>query len=290
MYSNTIYIFVGIYFVLLLIWCLAAFFGHNKYRELIDALPEEGYSLRELYSVGFSILGWIKYTYSSPIDRKRIAQCKIAYGQNFGLYNYTINLAEKVTYSFTIAMLGFILYPVTGEIVALVACLVAAVISYWFTDMKITDIITEREDALAKTFPDMLSKMALLINAGMIMKEAWETVAQDGEGILFDEMRLTIEEINNGVPELDAYINFGNRCGVTYIKKFTAQLAQNLTKGNSELVRFLRETTLNSWEEKKHLVKRMGEKASSKLMIPIGMILIGILIMVLVPVVSELGI
>lgn len=290
MYSNSIYIFIAIYFIMAVVWCIAAISGHEKYMPLVEALPEKGYTLREFYTIGFTILGWIKYKYESPIDRKRIAQCRIAYGQKYGLFYYTVNLAEKVTYGYTIAMMGFILYPVTGEMVALIACIMAAVISYWFTDMKITDIITEREEAIAKTFPDMLSKMALLINAGMIMKEAWETIAYDGNGILFDEMQATVEEMNNGVPELEAYINFGNRCGVINVKKFTSLLAQNLTKGNSELVHFLRETTISSWEEKKHIVKRLGEKASSKLMLPIGMILVGILIMILVPIVSKLGI
>lgn len=37
------------------------------------------------------------------------------------------------------------------------------------------------------------------------------------------------------------------------------------------------------WEEKKHLVKRKGEAANSKLLLPIGMIFIGILVMIMVP-------
>ena len=157
MYSNSIYIFIAIYFIMAVVWCIAAISGHEKYMPLVEALPEKGYTLREFYTIGFAILGWIKYRYESPIDRKRIAQCRIAYGQKYGLFYYTVNLAEKVTYGYTIAMMGFILYPITGEVVALIACIVAAIISYWFTDMKITDIITEREEAIAKTFPDMLS-------------------------------------------------------------------------------------------------------------------------------------
>jgi tight adherence protein C len=61
-------------------------------------------------------------------------------------------------------------------------------------------------------------------------------------------------------------------------------------KGNRELVDFLKLSATDSWEEKKQLVKQKGEKASTKLMIPIGMILIGIMIMILVPILSNLGI
>ena len=96
--------------------------------------------------------------------------------------------------------------------------------------------------------------------------------------------------MNNGVSEIDAYLNFGNRCGVQSVKKFTSMLCQNLTKGNKELVDFLKAESAISWEEKKHYVKRKGEEASNKMMIPLGMILVGVFIMILVPVLGNMGI
>ena len=59
---------------------------------------------------------------------------------------------------------------------------------------------------------------------------------------------------------------------------------QNLSKGNSELVEYLKQQGKESWENKKHNVRRQGEKASSKLLIPIGIMFIGILIIVVVPI------
>ena len=47
---------------------------------------------------------------------------------------------------------------------------------------------------------------------------------------------------------------------------------------------FLREMSDEIWEEKKHLVKRKGEAATSKLMAPMVLIFIGILGMIMVPV------
>ena len=43
-----------------------------------------------------------------------------------------------------------------------------------------------------------------------------------------------------------------------------------------------------SWEEKKHRAKRKGEAASSKLMIPIMIMFVGILIMVIVPIFTNM--
>jgi len=67
-------------------------------------------------------------------------------------------------------------------------------------------------------------------------------------------------------------------------------LCQNLTKGNKELVDFLKAESALSWEEKKHYVKRKGEAASNKMMIPLGLILVGVFVMILVPVMGNLGI
>ena len=83
--------------------------------------------------------------------------------------------------------------------------------------------------------------------------------------------------------EADAYRNFADRCSVKEVRKFTSLILQNLQKGNSEIAFFLKEMSNEMWEEKKHLVKRKGEAANSKLLIPIGMIFVGILIMIMVP-------
>ena len=94
---------------------------------------------------------------------------------------------------------------------------------------------------------------------------------------------LTVEEMNNGVAELDAYKNFADRCAIKEIRRFSSTMIQNMQKGNSEIAYFLKEMSDEMWEEKKHLVKRKGEAANSKLLIPTAMIFMGILVLVMAP-------
>ena len=47
---------------------------------------------------------------------------------------------------------------------------------------------------------------------------------------------------------------------------------------------FLAEMSREMWEEKKNLVRQKGETAGTKLLLPIGLIFIGILIMIIVPI------
>jgi tight adherence protein C len=195
-----------------------------------------------------------------------------------------------MTLTLTIAIAAIILYPMTGQLLFFALGLVGAACGYWYADMQITDVMKARNESITRDFPEVLSQIALLTNAGMIMKEAWTTVSETGEGVLYEEMRTAVLNMRDGMPEVEAYVYFGNRCGQKSVKKFTSLLIQNLMKGNRELVDFLKLSATDSWEEKKQLVKQKGEKASTKLMIPIGMILIGILIMILVPILSNLGI
>ena len=135
-----------------------------------------------------------------------------------------------------------------------------------------------------------MSKLALLTNAGLILKEAWEVIAFEGEGVIYSEMQRAVEEMKNGVSDVDAIYSFGTRCMLPEIKKFTSTILQGITKGNRELSMMLQEQSKEVWQMKKQLVRREGEKASSKLLIPICIMFVGVLIMILVPIFTNLGV
>lgn len=279
-----------VYFCMLILWTMAIIMGSKKYSLYIEPLESNQYLIKPFLVVGLIFLDWIHYPYNFEFDKKRINQTKIIYGKKFAEYYYQINLAEKITYFYMIIMLSLLLYPIMDEPMAIAFGAGAALIVFYYVDTKIVSVVDKHDTEVLNSFPHMVSKMALLINAGMIMSEAWNVIARSNDGVLYDEMKTTTHDIENGTPEIDAYIGFGERCGILSVKKFTSMMVQNLTKGNKELTEFLRNASFDSWEEKKHFVKRQGEKASNKLMIPLGMILVGIFIMILVPVVGNLGI
>ena len=279
----------ALYVLFTIIFIVMLLIGDKKYSDMIAPLDSSKYMLKSLYPAGMQLLDTVHYSYDTNLDRKRKAQAKIVYGEHFGEYYYRINVAEKVTYVFVCVVITPLIGPLLGNPFLSLFGLFAAGIAFYYGDSKITDVMKQREIDISKDFPDMVSKMALLINAGMITREAWEQISHTGEGALYEEMITAAMDMQNGMSEVDAYIAFGNRCGVPYVKKFISMLAQNLSKGNKELVDFLKAESAICWEEKKHVVRRQGEAAASKLMLPLGMILIGIFIMILVPIVSNLS-
>lgn len=283
------YICILIYFVLMILWIVLLFVGSKKYQEMITPLDSKKYMLKAFYGVGFEILDLVHYSYDTPMDIKRKAQAKIVYGEKYGEYYYCVNVAEKYTYVASCLVLTPLLGPMFGNPLLMLFGVFAAGVLWYYADTKITDIIQDREVSITKDFCDVVSKMALLINAGMITREAWQSISTTGSGVLYKEMVTTGLDMQNGMSEIDAYIAFGNRCGVPFVKKFISMLVQNLEKGNKELVEFLKRESAVCWEEKKHIVKRQGEAAANKLMIPLGMILVGIFVMILVPITSKMG-
>ena len=277
-----------VYLAFALVWIILLCAGGTRYQGWIRPLTRKEYFFKELFPVGMAFLAVTRYSYSSLRDRKRISDAKIIWGDKYGEYYFRVNVAEKYTYVLTFLMITPLL-GVIGEPFLMVFGVAGAVLGYLYADRKITQIIARREDDIERDFADMVSKMALLINAGMITREAWEEISDTGEGTLYDEMRRSVSDMRNGEPEIDCYISFGNRCGIGSVKKFTSMLVQNISKGNRELVEFLKAESSVCWEEKKHYVRRQGEKATSKLLIPLLMIMAGIFIMILVPIVTNLG-
>ena len=141
-----------------------------------------------------------------------------------------------------------------------------------------------REDRIEAEFPEALSKLAMLVNSGMDVARAWQITAESNEGVLYEEMRVAVEMQNNNVSPIEAYETFMNNCNNKYTTKLATSIMQNLVKGNAEIGALFIQMSNESWQERKHNAKRLGEKAQSGLLIPTIMIFGGIMILICVPI------
>lgn len=282
------FIVYGIGLVILVGW-LMLFVKGMKYAELFDSLEENDYPLKEIYFVGYAFMETIGYQYKSKQDRKTRKELSILYGDKYAEYFLRVVYAQKVTIALTLLTIAVPLYGLSNELAASLVVLLFAGTAYYYFGTLAAEKIKKRSEQMLSDFSNVVSKLALLTNAGMIMHEAWEEVAYTGESDIYKEMQITVNQMNNGVSEVDALYHFGSRCVVPEIKKFTSTIVQGISKGNSELVAMLQEQSKEVWSLKKQNVRRQGEKAASKLMIPMMIMFIGILIMVVVPIFANLG-
>lgn len=274
--------------VLTLLWILLYFYG-KKYSSLFDGLDEKEYPLKELYFWGYGLMELFKYKYKSKADRRLRQSAEILYERKYAEYYIRLSYAQKMTFASVLLLLGFSLYGFTSEIAILIVMGVFAFTAYYYYGTLMLEKIKIRQDEMLRDFSEVISKLALLTNAGMILREAWEKVAYNGESVLYKEMQRSVEEMNNGVSEIDALQEFASRCVLAEIKKAVSTMVQGLIKGNKELVDMLQVQSAESWQLKKHLATREGEKAASKLLMPMMLMFVGILIMILIPIFANLG-
>ena len=274
--------------VFLLMW-LFLFLKGLKNAKLFDVLEEKEYPLKEIYFVGYEALHIVKYSYRSRKDRKLRKEISILYGEKYADYYLRVIHSQQVTIALSLIVLSFAMYGLANDILALVVVVLFAFVAYYYFGTVTGNRILSRSEEMMSDFSEVISKLALLTNAGMIFREAWEEVAYTGERALYKEMQTSIEEMNNGYAEVDALFRFGTRCVVPEIKKFTSTVVQGITKGNSELSVMLQNQSKEVWNLRRQTIRRQGEKASGKLMFPILIMFIGILVMILIPIFSNLG-
>lgn len=274
---------LSVVFILLLL-------AGKRYDSWIEPLNNKEFPLCELYGVGFILCNVFKHNFTTKKERKRRQQIALIYGEKHSEYYLRVNAAERYTLSFLLITVGLALYGIANDIAVVFVMLMFAFVAFYYVGTLPEETLKKKTAGILNQFADVVSKLALLVNAGMILKEAWAKVSETGEGELYDEMRRTVNQMNNGVPEVEAYAEFGTRCISPEIKKFTSTIIQGLVKGNSELVEMIKQQSREIWDAKRHNVKQQGEKAASKLLIPMMIMFFGVLIMVVVPIFANLGV
>ena len=175
-----------------------------------------------------------------------------------------------------------------GPMIMIVGSALVVTMAFSLYDAPRTKVINRR-DAIARQFPNVVSKLALLVCAGMIMDRAWNETADSNEGELYAEMKKTADELNQNISPEAAYSGFIFRCNTKETSKLASAILQNLSKGNAEIGNLLRELAHEAWQERQHTAKRDAEKANSQLMIPTMLLFVSIIIMIAVPIVMMMG-
>lgn len=285
--TMTNYIMAGLGVIALIIW-LIMYFKSSRYDDMTAGLSENEYPLKELYGIGLAFLDSIKYGYKSDEDRKLRQQLAILYPEKYTEYYLHIVHAQQITLSFTIIVAAFIMYGLGNDIAIFLIFLFMAGFIYYYYGIEPQNKIKKRSEQMMSDFSEVVSNLALLTNAGMVLKDAWAQIAYSGEGTLYLEMQRVVDDMNNGIADVDAIYRFGVRCIIPEIKKFSSTITQGIIKGNSELALMLQEQSSEVWNTKKQNARRAGEKAASKLLIPIFIMFTGVLIMIIVPIFTNL--
>lgn len=156
-----------------------------------------------------------------------------------------------------------------------------------------------RERELLLDYAELLSKLMVLIGAGMTVRSAWERMVTDYELAVqagrqkrraaYEEMGRTWHQLQSGMPEGAAYREFGKRCRLQPYLKLSSLLEQNRRTGSKNLRNILQTEITDAFEQRKNLARRLGEEAGTKLLLPLFMMLGIVMVMIMVPAMMTMG-
>lgn len=150
-----------------------------------------------------------------------------------------------------------------------------------------------RKEALERDYFQVVQTLSLYIGAGMTVKNAWKRMVDGYEKKcessnqkkteVFEEMVHTYREMTNGISEVESYEHFGRRCGIRSYRRLGLLLSQNVRKGTKGLKSLLEQEAFEASSARKTKVRQEGEKAGTKLLLPMFLMLTIVLIIILVP-------
>lgn len=255
----------------------------KQYGYMVESLDGGEYFLKELYVVGFSLNDGKIFKLRGKMERNLKKQAKLLWGDRY--YEYYANLAWAQFLSITLLVVsvGFSLsgFLKTEQLPILLILVLLFVAAFWNLSLsRMKEKVQQRREACEAEFPNMVSKLALLINSGMVLREAWRVTAYGKEGTLYTLMKQACEDMENGESDIGAIYKFGVTSDSANIKKFTSAMIQGMQKGNSELADFMVSQTSELWAHKRQMALQQGEVAAGKLIIPLGITFAGIIMII----------
>jgi tight adherence protein C len=271
---------------------LLYFYARNRFNALIDVEYKGNRATMIVMPVALFIVDRFLAGRFNAYERKLLSKLAMLYGGRDIKYRLKLHYASKTIYMIAallaVTLMGALMDKLDTSYTVFASAVLLTV--FYAPDRELDERIKKRNFYIQYDFPDFLNKLVLLINAGMTIPRAWEKIVHDRKNMtpLYEELNITYLEIRNGKAELAAYEDFARRCRMKEITKFITIVIQNLRKGNGELVPLLKLQSNECWQLRKNMAKKLGEEASTKLVLPLMIMFVGILVIVILPAVLQL--
>lgn len=282
-----------VYFVIgsvLTVWWFFLYFrGTRRYKEL-SAAADEKLFMKDFFGIGYCFLKLIRYRCDTSARLRQIRKIAEVEDEKCAEQTFLTLRSGEFTYIFTALPAGLFLAILSETPEAGLSGFLFSMAGIVLIERHFDSKVKKKREKILLQLPAVLSKLILLMNSGMILRDAWRRVAECGNGALYMEMQKVTEEIRNGHMEIETYQRFTERCSVMEIRKFTAIIQQNLSKGNIELIHYLQDLSTEMWEVKKNIIQKKADSAVRRLIFPMALVFGSVLAMIIVPLLKSMGV
>ena len=168
---------------------------------------------------------------------------------------------------------------------------------WMFVKKKKEEEIKKRQAKMEQVYPDLVSQLALLLGAGMTMRQAWMQIAKFYKwkrdagvmqsDIVYEAILRMSHKLAEGESERIVYQRFSEEITAAVYRKLMRILLGGLEKGSQDLALRLQEESKSAFEQRILSAKKQGEEASTKMLLPL-MIMMGIVMaIVMLPALLE---
>ncbi len=147
-----------------------------------------------------------------------------------------------------------------------------------------------RRQHLEYMYPDFVNQIALYLSAGMTIRMAMAQIMaglenEKGEAKqeLCRELASMFCGLDSGLSEQQVYRDFGTRCNYGGYRKLMSLMVQTILVGGKGLFARLEELEADAFIQRKEYAKVRGEEASTKLLIPMVILLAVVMLLFIVP-------
>lgn len=187
----------------------------------------------------------------------------------------------------------YILDKSNGAVSGLILMIAAVVFLLLYRQHSaVKEQCARRERQMKADYPEIISKLLILIRAGMPVKSAWIRIVEDYQvqkskngriHYALEEMSAAIRDMSTGTGEGQAYLEFGKRCELHLYLKLGSLLEQNLKKGSYGIAELLENERIQALEERRRQARAEGEVAGTRLMMPMMVLFALVLVIIMVP-------
>ncbi len=262
----------------------------QRYREELEPLDGKQYSWKGLLPFALWVYDEMHIPSGGSYFVFLYQRVVMVYGTRYARYYLKVHWAEKFMFFFLGMAVACFLGAVSAAGAGFLPVIpIAGGLLFFITDKNLDDKARKRKLQLMMDFPVFISKLALLMNAGMHLRQALERIYVDAmeKPPLYAELGTVLEDISAGVTESQAWQEFSERCKVREITSFASMISQNAKIGGSKMVDELKRMTHETWEMRKHAARQMGETASARLIFPLMLMFMAILAIVITPAIMQ---
>ena len=176
--------------------------------------------------------------------------------------------------------------------VLILLALTVIVCLIFYQEERLKQQMQRRAEQLLFDYPGFVHRMVLMLGAGMTIRRSWDQLILDYEKEeekkktgtwLYKEMKYARIQMQTGIPEIQAYMDFGQRTELPQYIKFSQLLIQHIRRGSRGMQEMMLQEASEAEKQRRDLARRLGETAGTKLLLPMMILLVIVLMVVMVP-------